>query len=563
MNDNSRNALFEKYGHRGVINTSVPFFQQTLTLVSKICNSETACISFIGDECHYVISQYGAKFDKVANKGPVSQAHSLEKELRIINNPCNDDIDKSLTFISDKVNIGFYAEMPLIDMDGHVIGCLYITDKQPKELTKVQHESLQLSSQQAVSFLEMRKALSDDLISNKDQSSKLPLKVEELISDVSALRLQLKDQETELVKVRAQIKHKNEVLKQVLDTFPGLVSKINREYKYEFVNSRYFELTGMAPELLAGKPIVEVVGTEKYVKLLPLYERVFKGEHISNEGFFDFKGQKRYLKVSYYPSYTKGEIDGAYVLTEDFTEIKTYQFQLENSNKSLENFAHVVSHDIQSPLRTINSFANLLKRDLDRRNIEYNNDYLNFIIDGALNLNQLTTDLLDFAKVKQTEVVHQVISLNKLLNIVQLNLSALMTEKNAKVIYTSTDLKISGLMTDFILLFQNLISNAIKYSKPDIPPIVQIEFSVKRDSIEFSIIDNGIGIPSDRRNDIFLPFKRVHKVKVDGTGVGLATCANIVQKYNSKIYLDSKVNVGSSFSFSLPRYIKENDDLET
>ena len=559
MNDNSRNALFEKHGHKGAMNTNVSFFQQTLVLTSKICNTETACISVIGEEYKYVVSQYGAHFDTVINENSQPQSHSLGNELLIIHNTRNDELTKSLTFISDKErqSIGFYAEMSLLDRYGSAIGVLYVTDLQPKELTKSQQESLQLLGQQVVLYLEMRQELHNDLISNKPISSELPDNVEVLISDVSALTIQLNDQNTVLKRVNLKYKYKSEVLQQVLDTFPGFVSKINREYKYEFVNSRYLELTGIAPELLTGKPIVEVIGEETYNNLLPVYEQVFNGEQISYEGFFDFQGKKRYLKVRYYPSYTKGEVDGAYVLTEDYTEIKTYQFQLENSNKSLENFAHVVSHDIQSPLRTINSFANLLKRDLDKRNIEYNNDYLNFIIDGALNLNQLTTDLLDFAKVKQTEVVHEAISLKELLNIVQLNLSALMTEKKAKVIYTPIDFKISGLLTDFILLFQNLISNAIKYSKPDVAPIVQIECSAQRDSIEFSIIDNGIGIPSDRWKDIFLPFKRVHKISVDGSGVGLATCANIVEKYNSKIYLDSKVNVGSRFSFSLPRDISE------
>ena len=182
--------------------------------------------------------------------------------------------------------------MPLLGMDGNVVGFLYITDNQPKELTKLQKESLLLSSQQVVSFLEMRKELSDDLISNKSQSSKLPHNAQELISSVSALKLQLKDQDTELKKVRDQFKYKSEVLQQVLDTFPGLVSKIDREYKYEFVNSRYFELTGMTPELLAGKPIAEVIGEEKYRNLIPVYENVFNGEQISYEGFFDFQGKK-------------------------------------------------------------------------------------------------------------------------------------------------------------------------------------------------------------------------------------------------------------------------------
>lgn len=553
MIDNSKNALFEKYGHQGALNSKELFFRQTLLLLAKICNTEAACINVVGEVFYYVVSQYGAKFETIINEDSISQSRIFVKELVVFNNIQNQEIATSLLLKSDKENVGFYAEMPMLDKNENVVGIFYVADQLQKELSEFQKESIELLSQQVVSFLEMRKEFHTDLISKKAQLPQLPKNFEELVSQVSTLNIQLKDQNVILKRVNDQYNYKSDVLQQVLDTFPGYVSKIDREYKYEFVNSKYFELTGISPKLLVGKPILEVIGEENYRNVRPVYEKVFNGEQISYEGFFDFQNSKRYLKVRYYPSYTKGKVDGAYVLTEDFTEIKTYQFQLENSNKSLENFAHVVCHDVQSPLRTINSFANLLKRDLNKRKIEYKEEYLDFVIDGALNLNQLTIDLLDFAKVKQTKIVDEDICLKELLNIVQLNLSALIAEKNARVIFeTSTNLRISGLMTDFILLFQNLISNAIKYSKPDVRPIVQIEYSVGKESVEFSIIDNGIGVPNDKKNEIFLPFKRLDNAVVAGSGVGLATCANIVQKYNSKIYLDSKINVGSSFSFSLP-----------
>lgn len=544
----NQKSLLERYDQYEFKNSEDPFLKKTLTLASTICNTDVAYISLLDENYQYTICQKGSSVESKSNvEDSICQYTIKQNDILVINDTRKDPRTQHLRRTIGDKGVGFYAGVPLLDDDKKPIGAFCVTNQESKILSNSQKESLKILGEQASSFLRLKKFITDVVLSDESEPRIIPKTISKSISQVFHLG-------TQIHKPSSEVKYADSELKQVSDLFPGLVAKIDKNHNYVFANNKYQEVTGIKPEDLVGKPVEAVVGVEKFKSLLPYYDRVFQGEKIVYEGFFFFNNQKKYLRITYTPIYSNnGSVEEAYVFTEDFTDVKSNQSQLENSNKNLENFAHVVSHDIKAPLRTIYSFADLLRRDLDSKNIEYKKKYLSFIEDGAKNLTELTTDLLDFAKVKQASVVNEVVSIQELLNTVELNLYTIIAEKNASISYPDTDYNIVGQKTDFLLLFQNLISNAIKYSKTDVTPEVQIEFTEKGDSLEFAVIDNGTGIPDKYQSDVFLPFKRVSSnSKAKGTGIGLATCAHIVSKYQSEIDLNSKVDIGSVFTFSLP-----------
>lgn len=224
--------------------------------------------------------------------------------------------------------------------------------------------------------------------------------------------------------------------------------------------------------------------------------------------------------------------------------------ELVRSNRELEQFAYVVSHDLQQPLQSITGFAKLLLlkygADLDTTAHEY----LNHITDSGNRMQRLIQDLLAYAQVnKQTEL--ELVDCNLILEHVIENLQASMTEQNVKLTHTSLP-KVMGSETQLTQLFQNLISNGIKFSRSDAPPIINIAAEKYPDYWLFTVQDNGIGIAVENLERVFEAFYRLHSTQqYPGTGIGLATCKKIVELHGGDIWVTSELNRGTVFYFTL------------
>ena len=236
--------------------------------------------------------------------------------------------------------------------------------------------------------------------------------------------------------------------------------------------------------------------------------------------------------------------------------IKDQKLSLENTNKELVNFSHMVAHDVRSPLRTIRNFIRLHERELENNSKPYDKKYLDFIKQAASNLDRLTTDLLDYAKSGADSIKNEKLNLNEILETVKGNLTGKIKNSNAEVVIPKDDFYVNGKTIQLIQLFQNLISNGLKYQDGKKLPRVVIEAKEIRNIIRISVIDNGIGISQDNLKKIFEPFKRLHNnQEYKGTGIGLATCKRIVNSLDSEFIVTSQVGKGSNFTFDLPKYI--------
>ncbi|WP_052374191.1 ATP-binding protein [Methanobacterium sp. SMA-27] len=231
--------------------------------------------------------------------------------------------------------------------------------------------------------------------------------------------------------------------------------------------------------------------------------------------------------------------------------VKDRTKELEQSNKDLQQFAYVASHDLREPLRMITSFLQLLERRYYDQLDEDANEFIGFAVNGAKRLDYMINDLLEYSRVANTKREFSKVDVNKVLEYTILNLKSAIDDSSAEITYDA----LPTLFADeqlMILLFQNLISNSIKYRREEIP---KISISAIKESNQylFTVKDNGIGMSPKHLKKIFTIFQRLHtKEEYEGTGIGLAITQKIVHQHAGEIWVESEPGKGSTFYFTIP-----------
>lgn len=224
--------------------------------------------------------------------------------------------------------------------------------------------------------------------------------------------------------------------------------------------------------------------------------------------------------------------------------------QLLGFNKELEQFAYIVSHDLQEPLRMISSFMQLLLNSKEISMTERTEQYVGFAIDGANRMKRLIQDLLTYSRVGTTEEDFVDVSMMEIIHDTLQVYQQMIRERDAKV-FVSELPRIRGIRSLLQQIIDNLLSNAIKYNDKSRPEI-RINYEETTSHHVFSVKDNGIGIDSRQHDLIYLPFKRLHnKNEYSGTGIGLAVCKKIAEKHQGQIWVESSLGEGSTFYFSV------------
>ncbi|MGC5012237.1 sensor histidine kinase [Streptosporangium sp. DT93] len=232
--------------------------------------------------------------------------------------------------------------------------------------------------------------------------------------------------------------------------------------------------------------------------------------------------------------------------------------ELKRSNAELEQFAYVASHDLQEPLRKIASFCQMLQQRYASQLDERANTYIDFAVDGAKRMQVLINELLTFSRVGRITREPVEMDLNDVVDRALANLSAVVEESGAEV--EVGDLPVFlGDRTQFVMLWQNLIGNSLKFRVPDRTPRVTIEAErVEREpggagEWRMTVTDNGIGIAANFADKIFVIFQRLHQRDAyEGTGIGLALCRKIVEQHGGTIRLDTEYTGGARFVITLP-----------
>ena len=272
---------------------------------------------------------------------------------------------------------------------------------------------------------------------------------------------------------------------------------------------------------------------------------------ISNNGA-EFAGQKLVFSVCRDITERKRAEAEQKALLEKIQDVNA---KLEQSNRELQDFAYIASHDLREPLRKVTSFGSLLNDSLSGKMDEDEKENLEFMIDGAGRMQTMIDDLLTYSRLTTKAKAPEPVDLNTIVHeLEKFELATSLEETGGKIIIPELLPVIQGEESQMRQLFQNLIGNGLKFHKPNETPEITVRFTGTNNHLaDIEIQDNGIGIAEQYHDQIFTMFKRLNsREKYQGNGIGLAVCKKIVERHGGQIGLESKPGKGSTFWFTVP-----------
>ena len=358
----------------------------------------------------------------------------------------------------------------------------------------------------------------------------------------------------------------------LVDTLPINILRKDIRGRVSYGNRGYCERMGRPLSELIGRSDYDLFPKDLANKYLNDDEKVIRTgdmfEDIEEHRTSD--GRKSYVHVLKAPVRdAEGRIVGTQVIFWDVTARKLAEEALEKaaadlarSNKELEQFAYVASHDLQEPLRMITSYTQLIARRYDDKLDDDAKDFMRFAVDGAMRMQKLIQGLLEYSRVGTKGKPFEQVDCNAVLDAALANLVISSEESKARITRDTLPLA-SGDAVQLTQLFQNLVGNAIKFRGSAAPHIhISARRSPRHDAAAiaaapyewiFSVRDNGIGIEPQYFERIFAIFQRLHtQDQYPGTGIGLAICKKIIERHGGRIWLESKAGEGTTFYFAFP-----------
>ena len=232
--------------------------------------------------------------------------------------------------------------------------------------------------------------------------------------------------------------------------------------------------------------------------------------------------------------------------------VEKINIRLESSNKEIEQFAYIASHDLQEPLKTISNYVGLLVKRYKGKLDQDADLYLEVIKGATGRMQSLIKDILDYSRVGNYKI-KEAVDCNLLVIDILNDMAISITESQSEIIVEKLPI-INGYYLGLKSLFQNLISNAIKFRKKDVHPTIKISAHSRGNEWHFVVKDDGIGIEKIYYDKLFIIFQRLHtKEEYSGTGIGLSQCKKIVELHGGTIWVESEFQKGSAFNFTIPK----------
>ncbi|MGZ3819439.1 MAG: PAS domain S-box protein [Mucilaginibacter sp.] len=362
-------------------------------------------------------------------------------------------------------------------------------------------------------------------------------------------------------------------LRSIFDSTDVSYLLLDTKYKIISLNEqmRAIYRDNMGITLREGDNLIDLISPDRRETRRKLYDTVQLTKKAAGyEASFNNEGVERHFAASVFPIIVGDDVIGICISTIDITErknaleklkevnenLKKHAKELAISNAELEQFAYVASHDLQEPLRMVTSFMTQLEKKYGDVVDDKGKQYIHFAVDGAKRMRQIILDLLDFSRAGQTEDNLEDVNFNTLINEILVLYRRQIEEQHAQITIENLP-TFQTYKTPLREVFQNLISNGLKYHKANKAPVIHISFLETETHYQFSVKDNGIGIAPEYFDKIFIIFQRLHnKDEYWGTGMGLAITKKIVENLGGKIWVDSSKENGSTFYFTLLKSTK-------
>jgi two-component system CheB/CheR fusion protein len=373
---------------------------------------------------------------------------------------------------------------------------------------------------------------------------------------------------TERKKMEEEILRQKKFTEDILNNLPADIAVFDLDHKYLYVNPKgiqndetrawiigkddfdYYHMKGLNQDSALKR-------REYFNQAVESGERVQWVDEVRSK-----TNERSYILRNYYPYIENGRLKYVFGYGIDVTELKDAQSQLKEAlddlreiNQELEQFAYIISHDLQEPLRMVKSFLQLLEKKISDKLDETDKQYISYATNGADRMKRLIQDLLEYSRIgSQKEAITDVdcnLILAELNNLFSLNLKESNTTLNISPLPV-----IRAMKPRIFQLFQNLIGNSLKYQNREIREhTISVGCTETEDDYRFYVKDNGIGIDPKYFEKIFILFQRLdHKRdESSGTGIGLAICKKIVEQHNGKIWVESEPSKGSVFYFTISK----------
>jgi PAS domain S-box-containing protein len=387
---------------------------------------------------------------------------------------------------------------------------------------------------------------------------------------------------TERMKAERELRESDERFRVIFEgaTDGILVADIKTE-RFVLANPKMCQMVGYPLEELLKMSVPDIHPKEIVAKMNGQFEKIAKGEKViarsvpllrSDKQVVDCEVTSGILEiwgaqclVGLFRDVTERKkaeekLEDSYrALEQQLNEINLLQNELKKANKlltqsnvDLENYTYVVSHDLKAPLRAIRSFSAFILEDYSEKLDETGKDYFQRIIKASTNMDELIENLLLLSRVGRKFMEVEVVELNQLLDEIVLELEPINKQINGTIVFHDLP-KVNIPRTWMKQLFFNLIDNGLKFNKSK-TPTVEVTCGERDNEFLFKVSDNGIGIPEKYFDRLFSLFERLHtQEEYPGTGAGLAICKKIVQQFGGRIWIESQVDKGSTFFFTLPK----------
>ncbi len=399
----------------------------------------------------------------------------------------------------------------------------------------------------------------------------------EIDDSIVGLIMTARDIRKQVLKDRQKILQ-GATLKAILDATPDGIYALDRDYKLIAINKQGIEdFKKNGYKVKEGTNLHDIIEPEKLERWKEEYfSRAFNGESFFYEGPMNLeKDLKIYVNNKYRPVYDQdNQIIAVAELSRDITQsvmqAQTIKEQVEildqknielkkyiDSNLQLESFAYIASHDLKAPLRSVVSFAHLLKNRAGAELDEKSKGYLDIVIKSSENMQLLINDLLTYSRVKTQKIKIKELNLQSLLSRILIELRSEIDENQAEIVLPENMPNILADESLMIQLFSNLIRNGMKFVEKGKKPKVEIKMEEFALEWKFYVSDEGIGIDPKNHEKIFGTFNKLHSNDLfEGTGLGLTICKGIVEKHGGLISVKSSLGKGSTFIFSISKNLK-------